>query len=423
MNFAVHSLNPALATVQRASMRMLGLGCFTAEALAEQIDFSACHEGRPTLLCMSRAVFNSDIGALRTRTNLNYATVSAAAFESLLAPHVPPSERLQTYFNAAFAAAGDGTKRKMLDIAHRFLNAAIARHPIHAVAVANTDYWQDEVLKDVCRMLSLPFLVLCRENYAVGHSQELLKTRIRQSKFRFRGTGVAVASDITRDTMLASGAYEPDSVSTVGWPRFDTWLDRQADAVPDEKLIVLIAYQQDGYLAPRNFTGALNAFVKAARQSGTPERFVIKLKKMAHLKDLLLSCPRLLFSGVKIVASGPLDDLLRRAAAVVGYNTTGVLEAYLTSAAVVVPWWDDAVRPGRECLISALDEDDRRTAHFPLSPDELCALLLRAARGDLPALGDRQERLMRFRKFVWIDMHSSASARFEAFARRYIAYP
>ena len=404
-------------------MKMLAAHRVTAEALAEQIDFSVCREGRPTLLCMSRAVFNSDIGALRSRTNLNYATISAAAFESLLAPHVPLSEQVQTYFGAAFAAAEDNTKRKLLDIVRRFLSAAIARHPIHAVAVANTDYWQDEALKDACRELSLPFLVLCRENYAVGHSQELLKTRIRQSKFCFRGTGVAVASDNTRNTMLASGAYEPDSVWTVGWPRFDTWLDCEGVTLPDEKLVVLIAYQQDGYLAPRNFTGALNAFAKAARLSGTPERFVIKLKKMAHLKDLLLSCPRLLFSGVKIVASGPLDDLLRRAAAVIGYNTTGVLEAYLTGAAIIVPWWDDAVRPSGECLISAFDEDDRRTAYFPASPDKLLALLSRAARGGLPALGSGDERLRRFRKFVWIDKNVSASARFEAFARRYIAYP
>ncbi len=395
----------------------------TAEALAEQIDFSACRDGHPTLLCMSRAVFNSDITALRSRTNLNYATVSAAVFESLLAPHVPKSEQVQTYFGAAFAAAGDGTKRKLLDIVRRFLETALVRHPIHAVAVANTDYWQDEVLKDVCRELSLPFLVLCRENYAVGHSQELLKTRIRDSKFCFRGTGVAVASDVTRNTMMASGAYEPDSVWTVGWPRFDTWLDSEAASPMDAGLIVLITYQQDGYLAPRNFTSALDAFVKAAKLSGTPERFVIKLKKLAHLKDLLLSCPGLVFSGVKIVTSGPLDDLLRRAAAVIGYNTTGVLEAYLTTATVIVPWWGDAIRPGSECLISALDEDDRQTAYFPTSPEELLAFLSRAARGELPPLGSQDQRLARFRKFVWVDRNVSASARFEAFVRHYIAHP
>jgi hypothetical protein len=372
---------------------------------------------------MNRAVLASDLQALAQRTNLNFASIGAAAFESLLSRHVPPKLQTQTFYTRTYLQSETGLKRRLKGIAGTFLNETRARIPFDAVVVANTDYWQDEVLKDACGEQSLPFLVLCRENYAVKYEQELLRERIKESGFTFRGTAVAVASDITRDIMLSTGAYRPGTVTTVGWPRFDSWSGSKPIVEEDRTLITLVSYQQATYLAPENFVAVLKEFVRTARRSGRADRFRIKLKKASHLRGLLMACPELLLSGIRIVAKQPLDALLRKSRVVIGYNTTGILEAYLTDAAVIVPWWGDAIRSEDNCLVTEDNESDRRTTYFPTSQEALRLLIDKALDNALPPLGSPEDRLRQFKRFVWFDRSETSSSRFEAFVRRYIAAP
>ena len=392
----------------------------SAESLARKVTLSGPGKGYPTLLCMNRAVLSSDIKAMGSRTKLNFASISSPAFEALLAPHVLKELQVQTFYQKNYLQSSAELKQKLKSIVSAFLTETAKRIPFSAVISANSDYWQDEVLKDVCAEQAIPFLVLCRENYAVKYEQDLLRKRITDSGFSFRGTAVAVTSDITRETMLSTGAYGPSEVTTVGWPRFDSWLDMKPLADEDRTLITLVSYQQATYLAPRNFVTVLHEFVAAARQSGKAYQFCIKLKKAAHLQGLLMSCPQLLLSGIKIVVKQPLDDLLRRSRMVIGYNTTGVLEAYLTDAAVVVPWWDDAVRSGDNCLVAADVESDRRTTYFPSSPADLRMLIVKALDKELPSLGSPEDRLRQFQRFVWFDRAQSSSSRFEAFVRQHL---
>lgn len=388
-----------------------------ARRLADKVQLLGPKQAGPTLLVMNRAVLSSDIRAVAARSSLNFATVSAARFEALTAGVVPKEEQVQTFFNPTYWTGPAARREKLKAITRAFLDRVDARIGFDAIVVANTDYWQDEAVKDACREMGKRFIVLCRENYAVPLEQKLLDDRIKETGFAFEGDAVAVASDITRDTMLATGAFKPGSVHTIGWPRFDSWLDPPATPPEDRKLITLVAYQEPLYLAPKNFDDVLHAFVAAAKASGAPGRFCIKLKKMGHLSALLKACPALLFSGVKIHTKRPLDDLLRQSSVVIGYNTTGILEGYLTDCAVIVPWWADAPRTHDDCLVTMDADLDLATTYFPESADALKALIADALAGDLPPRGTDAQRIAQFQRFIWFDREATATARFEAVVR------
>ncbi len=377
--------------------------------------------GRPTLLCMNRAVFASDLAAMAGRVDLNFVAIRAAEFEAIMSRFVPRRDQVQTYFQRAYDASPADRRDRLRAAASAILKAIHARHPFDAVVVGNTDYWQDAPLMEATREMGVPFLALCRENYAVPETQTWMMRHIEDSGYVFRGDGVAVASDITRDVFLRSGAYSDDAVTTVGWPRFDSWRDPNPHGPTDRDLITLVSYHEPLYLGPENYRDVLHAFVSAARASGEPGRFVIKLKKLAHLKAVLSICPAMLTSRIRIVARQPLDELLRQSRMVIGYNTTGVLEGYLTDAAVVVPWWKDAVRPPDDTLISKQSPEDRLVTHFPETPQAFRTLLDQAVRAPLPVLGTPAERRSRFQRFVAFDPNESASAKFEAFVRSHIA--
>jgi hypothetical protein len=391
-----------------------------AEKLARKVRLSKEKRNGPTLLCMNRAVLCSDLQAMEDRTNLNFATVSSSAFEALLAKYVPENLRIQTFYFKTYVESAPALKQKLKRIVVAFLKKTMERNPFEAVVVANTDYWQDEVLKDVCREMAIPFIVLCRENIAVTYEQDLLRKRIVESEFIFQGTALAVASDISKDTMYSTGAYKPGTVATIGWPRFDSWLNVKPTPDEDRTLITLISYQQKTYLAPNNFISTLREFVKVARSSGKANQFCIKLKKTSHLRGLIMACPKLLFSGIKITSKQPLDSILRRSRVVIGYNTTGILEAFLTECAVIVPWWDDAVRSAHNCLIVEEVKSDRQTTYFPTSPEAFGEMLHKALNNVLSPLGSQEERLRQFQRYVRFDKNESASSRFEALIRKYI---
>lgn len=375
----------------------------------------------PTLLVMNRAVLASDIRVVAERGLFNIAAVSAAHFEALTASHVPKAERIQTFFNPTYWSGSADRRAKLKSITMAFLNRIEARIGFDAVVVANTDYWQDEALKDACREMGKPFVVLCRENYAVPLVQEELDIRIKSAGFTFHGDVVAVASDITRNTMMTSGAFEEGAVQTIGWPRFDSWLDAPPTAPEDRNLITLVAYQEPLYLAPNNFNDVLRAFVASAKASGEAGRFCIKLKKIGHLSALLKACPTLLFSGVKIHTKYPLDTLLRHSQMVIGYNTTGMLEGYLTDCAVVVPWWADAPRSHENCLVTKDTALDLATTEFPESAEALQALIKEAIAGKLSPRGTDAERIAQFQRFIAFDRTTRASDRFEAVVRGVLA--
>ena len=392
-----------------------------ARRLANKVQLLGPKQVGPTLLVMNRAVLSSDIRAVAARSSQNFATVSAAQFEALTSGVVPKVDQTQTFFNPTYWSGPAERREKLKTITRAFLDRVNDRIGFDAVVVANTDYWQDEAVKDACRDMGKRFVVLCRENYAVPLEQKLLDDRIRQTGFVFAGDVVAVASDITRDTMLATGAFKPGSVHTIGWPRFDSWLDESIPAPEDRKLITLVAYQEPLYLAPKNFDDVLHAFVAAAKVSGAPGRFCIKLKKMGHLSALLKACPALLFSGVKIHTKRPLDELLRQSSVVIGYNTTGILEGYLTDCAVIVPWWADAPRTREDCLVTKDTDLDLATTYFPESAEDLKALIGDAFAGKLLPRGTDAERIAQFQRFVWFDRAATASARFEAVVKAALA--
>ena len=374
----------------------------------------------PSLLCMNRAVLASDLAALEGRAALNVHTLQASEFEAMLARFVPKPKRAQMFFMKTYAEDA-ALRARMKAAVHLFLDAVTAKVKVDAIVAGNTDYWQDAPLIEAAAERGLPFLVLCRENYAVPETQLVLADLIRQANFTFRGDAVAVASDLTRDLFLETGAYTPEQARTTGWPRFDVWTEPSPYSAEDRDMILMVSYHEPLYLGPENYIEALRAFIRAAKASGTPGRFCLKLKKISHLRPILKQCPGLLTSGVKIAAKEPMADLLRRSRMVIGYNTTGVLEAYLTDAAVVVPWWKDAVRPAVDTLISAETPEDRATTHFPDSPDALSRLIEQAVAAPLPVLGAPEERLSRFQRFVAFDPERSASSKFEAMVRDAIA--
>lgn len=373
----------------------------SARRLAAKIEWSNWQTGQPTVLCLDRALFRADIEELRKRTAFNWVKVGATAVKHHQEPWVAEPLRLQTYFTNWLETRCARLKPGLEAFGTAFLEAARRRHPIDAVMSGNMDYWQDDAIKLGCKKLGIPFLVLSRENYTKAVDADIMFQRFSDAKFKYGGDGVAVFAPETKRVMDDSGCFPPNAVWVTGAPRFDNWME--IGPVPDSERVymTMLSYADPVYMAPQNFAETLRLFAEAARASSDPTlKWRIKVKKPSEIEHVVAAMPAIESYPLEIVWDFPLTQLYPRSRIIIGYNTLAAAEGLLTETPVAIPCWGDARRNAEETLINYADPADAGVAYFPASPEELTALIDRAARADLPACGTAKERIARFGRHI-----------------------
>jgi len=410
----------ALATFDHAT----GGIARAARAVAAKIDWYDWQPGRPTVLCLERALFNKDIAELRKRTNLNLPGVHVKAVKLPQEKWVAPRWRRQSKLWHDLNTHLSRTRRHLEEFGVAFLEAASARHPIDAVAAANTDYWQDEALRMGCRKLRIAFVVLSRESYGIGRGRDFVSKNYHDGHFYFDGTGCAVASETCRQFMLGQPAMRDATIEATGWPRYDAWRDYPKPELADRKLVTMMAYGDPAQLqyAAANFRDVLQVFCAAAeRQRALPAerrlRFSIKMKKRNEDGYIRKLRPDLDSLGIDIVADTPLPELVTQSRAIIGYNTLAVLEGLLGGSAVIVPVWADSDRDPKASLLHPDNPADAEVCYFPRSVDDLDILMRQVEAGTLLPKGSPDQRLARFSRHSLVDAETTASMRVEAFVR------
>ena len=381
----------------------------SARKLAREIVWDKSTSGGRNFLCMTRAVFSQDLEALRAFGRFRYSVIKASRFEQGMAAFYPPELRRQTFFHGVFKKLPASERQKGVHFARDFLVEARKLHAFDGVIAGNSDYWQDEPLKAACKELSVPFIVLSRENYIQDYERDFLINRIREADFRYEGALMCVASERCREVLLETRAYESAQMAVTGWPRMDRYktpVDGQGAA---KKNVTLMSYQDPLYLAPGNFMETLDSFVALSRKYSKKYDFVIKVKKISHAKKLVAARPSLLLAPVRIEWKALSSDVVRNSRIVIGYNTTGVLEAILSCADIIVPWWGDAVQPESNLLISAHSASDREVFNFPESKEDFETIMEGFLAQD-HCLIPEEVRRKNLEKYIFMPQHGACRA-------------
>jgi hypothetical protein len=393
-----------------------------AARLAERVEWLTWQSGRPTVLCLDRALFRKDLHEMRKWTNLNLVPVRATQVKKFQNPWVAPRWRRQTFLAHDLTDQLKHLAPFLERFGCAFLAAVQRKHPVDAVMAANTDYWQDEALKLACVKQNIPFLVLSRESYGIGRGREYVSDVYQRAKFDFIGAGCAVASDRCETYLSSCGSLDHAVVQVTGWPRYDAWLDQPLKPQRERTAITLMGYADPSAVqyAVGNFADTFKEFVAMAQahKAATPSsdlRFVVKLKKQRDAVWLDQIVPGYQSSGIIVTADLPLPDLLADSRVAIGYNTLAVLEALLADTAVVVPCWGDSKRDQHRSLVHYENSQDQQVCYFPMSPQEFRALLEQAVTGALQPKGTREQRLERFSLHSKVDQNRRASNEVEKF--------
>jgi hypothetical protein len=232
----------------------------------------------------------------------------------------------------------------------------------------------------------------------------------KERRGQFAGRRIIVYNEIERELQISSGVFDPDCIIVAGMPRLDRihrW--RREDARKrnlEEKAPQILFFsfsiqskltapgrkrtntspkgrhEMEGEWGNLSWEGVWrethNAVIRVAREH--PElRVVIKVKgkleKDEDLKRLLKAEAEALPDNLEIVAGGDPFHLIAASRVVVGFNTTGLLEAIAAGKPIIVPRFLEAADPARQDLIIDLGE----AVSYSSSPDDLVKLIVSAA--------------------------------------------
>ena len=421
---AVHEWTRAFAVQVVRRIRRQGLSCaarllgmrWAARWVAARVDRKRWASGRPTVLCLRRALFAKDIDVLRGLCNLNFVCIDQGLLGRLQLYWISRDFRRQTHYQYCSGSEYNRDWQRIGEFGNMIMKEIDRHTPVDAILAANIDYWQDQGILIAARNLNIPFLVLRREQESSD------KTRIRSlqrySQFTFEGDGVAAFGQSSLKPLIESGACRVEQVVVTGAPRLDCWHDANPSN-QDADTIVLLSYRDPAYGASNSFREVLELFVDRAKKvsSTCKARFVVKAKSYADalvIRQMLAMRP----TNVLIEHDTSLFDLFLRSRLVIGFNSLSVVEALLSEATVVVPFWGDANGAAESTMFHPCRDQHPKALLFAESRAALAELTDRAARGDQRDREvDRDARLNVVNQFMAWSAHHTASERVESWIR------
>jgi hypothetical protein len=368
---------------------------------------------RPTVVCISSLQFETDMKVLQSGVReIDWHTLKDFALADAQVPFMP--ERMQQQTDYAYEQGPDIEEiwEKSRAVGLHFLDGLMKERRVTAVMAGNWDYWQDEAMRLACETRGIPFLTLLREHFLTAEDHE--------DGFGYKGyrlkpktAGVAVAGELSRQTLSRFNIIPDERIRITGLPRFDLWYTPQPPLF--ERPVVLLSYLK-GYGAPGQFHDMLKIFADVAeRHPSIP--FIVKSKHYGE-HPALKKMVREISGKVQVALTSDMPRLLGGARAIIGYNSLSLYEGLFTDAPIFLPQWGEAKRPAKSQAPSPVDPLLKDHMTFFESEDDFKVALEKAIAGRIP-VSSRADRIATFAKFVRYSPDEPASFRVRDFIREF----
>lgn len=368
---------------------------------------------RPAVLCISSQQFGTDLGVLDgTIPDISWLQINDLDLMAAQREWWPARMQEQTIYAYETGAEAEAVWERARATGAKIISNAMKEHDVLAVMAGNFDYWGDEALRLGCEALGIPFLTLLREHFLTADDYE---DGLGYQGYRLqpKTAGVAVAGELSRQTLTKFNIIPDSKIRVTGFPRFDLWFTPPKPLY--ERPVVLLSYLK-GYGAEGHFYEMVRLFSETAnRHPNIP--FVLKAKHGFEHKTLKAMTAQF-GSAVQVIHTPDMPNLLRGARAIIGYNSLSVFEGLLTSSPIFVPQWGEALRPWKSQAPCPIDPRLKDHMVFIPSAEEMTSALESAIAGTFPVSGSR-EREETFSKYVYHTRAEPACFRVVNFIREF----
>lgn len=301
--------------------------------------------GRNDVLCLSRSIFDEDITTMAAYGGkLNYVLVPKEVFISITRVFLP--ELL--YAHANYHDPHNCTMRKSdcrLFLV-QLLRAMKVRRNFSAILSANYNYsWQQELCAAAIE-LNIPVGIYFKEGISPLQrgSSHIVDPHLalvqKYTNNKFIGSKLFVYNNLVRNAFINAGimGINKSTVATVGIARFDRYFHLAKNGTH----VVFFSFnleEKTRHLEPSSVelqvffekTKAFHAEVIKFALENPHEKVIIKTKSnpkfIVQIRALMQEMNCLNLPNLTITNEANVFDLIKNAKAVIGYNSTALLEA------------------------------------------------------------------------------------------------
>jgi hypothetical protein len=275
-------------------------------------------------------------------------------------------------------------------------------HPVDAVIGVNFGYYVQREFAAALEESGTPFIVLQKENLngITPRRADFWRVVYEKGRGKFAGRKILVYNDIERELQISSGIIEPNNVIVTGMPRLDRvhqWRRANAGSEIQRRQVLFFGFSRKDKVPGRSIkklkakgllstaaeleeasqqwselgwdelcTGACQGIAEFAR-SRPDVQVIVKTKgqtiQIEETTELLKNGGELP-SNIQVVKGGDPFELIAQSSVVVGFNTTGLIEAVAAGKPTVVPWFGEVHNETlRDIILDLADAVDY--AHSP----------------------------------------------------------
>ncbi len=303
-------------------------------------------KGSQNVLCIGRPIFDEDIRELsRSGGTLNYVVVPKTVFIEIFRCFAP--ELVLKHVQYHEIHENDRAKRRCREFYEAFLKCFISLTRSNAILTANYNYsWQQE-LAIAARCLGIPFVVLFKEGisplFFEGMSPQTGydKLVLQYTNNLFIGDRLIVYNERIKQAFLNHNirGIEPGIIEAVGIPR----LDRYFRLHNMGSSIIFFSFNFEDKFRHLNIESELvskyfaktrefHAEVLRFAVAHPEQRVIVKtknnLKYLRYVQDIATELSVSDLPNLTITNQGDIFELIKDAYAVIGYNSTTLLEAF-----------------------------------------------------------------------------------------------
>jgi len=299
-------------------------------------------------------------------------------FRILAIPFDWQTKILSLYWNDRFDSTiythKEGSSNKMIIEVQRklrcfmkcFLSSLYRKIGVDCVIGSGIFYRQNYDWGLVSNEIGIPYIVLHKEN--------LINSRIHRRNYeiakrnnRFQGAHIIVHNTILRDIFIKAGYVRPEQISSLGCLRMDGFVQRVKKQIKinnKRKKVVLFSFSYNTGLGAdiKSFTenrdvGVVNLFehvhvsiAKLAMKNKEVD-FVIKAKWGGNwLREIEFVCKKngivtKELENLSVLHDVNVHNLIFESDVVCVYGSTTALESAIAAKPVIVPYFDEALKP------------------------------------------------------------------------------
>lgn len=275
-----------------------------------------------------------------------------------------------------------------------FLGSLFRMMKIDAVISANFTYRVDYEYSMVCSKLRVPYIVFHKENLVLSKGLEDYWNIYMEDIGKFNGNLIILHNEKMKDIILKAGFATPEQLVVLGCLRMDDFINRVKNSGGDKKekfnRITMFSFQKNAglemmyneYFGDKGFVKLFEdyhvLFARAAVKH--PEiDFVIKPKYgrewFTAIEEILKKNNILLkdVPNLKMTVDQTAQELIFSSDFVISFQSTTILEAAFAGKPVIVPDFDEVLKPEyQNHIIIKCDYDVFDVAH---SADEFAELI------------------------------------------------